>query len=108
MADFADLQVAEQNMQHRGAGCPAQLPVHGDRLAEQAEEQEHVSGPHMLVLQMPFGLAVLAKHRAPAGDSWHSGPDKVRVQVSAARDTGTRSWFMIAATLLPGTARIDS
>jgi hypothetical protein len=38
----------------------------------------------MLVLQVPFGLAVLAKQGTSAGGSWHSGPDKVRVQVSDA------------------------
>ena len=39
MTDFADLQVAEQNMQHRGARCPAQLPVSGNRVTEQAEDE---------------------------------------------------------------------
>src|ERR1700684_1014110 len=81
VADFADLQVAKQNMQHRGARRPAQLPVPGDRLAEQAEEQEHISGPHTLVLQVAFSLAVLAKQGTPSEGSWHSSPDKVRVQV---------------------------
>jgi hypothetical protein len=39
VTDFADLQVAEQNMQHRGARCPAQLPVSGNRVTEQAEDE---------------------------------------------------------------------